>query len=274
MQMELKLSLGEIHPTIVKERLVAGLRLSESVYPPLLKTPEHCHKDPCFSLILSGHSWQTYGQNTRERKPSTMLFYSTEEFHSESFARVGSRIFSIEIGCQWTQKLREAVTLRNESLLFEGGLLNFLARRVYHEFHDSDRVTPLAIEGLVLEIVAEISRRNQDVSTSRPPRWLSRAKDLIYSGFLESSSLSEIAGQVDIHPVYLASAFRRYYGCTVGEYVRKLRIEFAMKQLISSDTPLAQIAVIAGFANQSHFNKMFKRHTGVTPGAYRTAVRS
>ena len=272
--MELKLALGEFGPTIVKESLVAGLRLSESAYPPFLKTPKHCHKNACFSLILSGHSSQTYGQNTRERKPSTMLFYSTEESHSESFARVGSRIFSIEIGHQWSHKLREAVTLRNESLVFEGGLLNFLARRVYHEFHNSDQVTPLAIEGLVLEIFAEMSRRKPDISTTRPPRWLTHAKDLIHSGFLDSSSLSEIAVQVGVHPVYLAGAFRRYYGCTVGEYVRKLRIEFAMNQLIFSDTPLAQIAVTAGFANQSHFNKMFKRQTGVTPGVYRTSARS
>lgn len=272
--MEIKLSLGHLYPTIVRERLVAGFRLSESVYPPRLKTPKHSHERACFSLVLSGVSVQTYGLKSRERKPNTMLFYPPDESHSESFGEMGSRIFSVEVGSESLQRLREFLTPRNESLVFEGGLLNWLAKRLYSEFDNSDRVAPLVIEGLTLQILAEAFSRKPEASTPRPPRWLVLAKELIRSEFTEDLTLGEIALQVGVHPVYLASAFRKSYGCTVGEYVRKLRIDFAINELIFSDTPLAQIAVAAGFANQSHFSKVFKRQTGLTPGEYRNSSRS
>ena len=272
--MEIKLSLGQIRRTVVKEWHVAGVRLSESVSPPHLKTPKHSHQHACFCLVVSGASLQTYGLKSRERKPGTMLFYPPDESHLESFGKSGSQIFSMEIGPEWMQKLGEYSTLQNESRVFEGGLLRWLANRLYREFHNSDFVTTLAIEGLALEILAEASRRKPEVLTHKPPRWLVQAKDLIHSEFSEDLSLGDIAVRVGVHPVYLASAFRKSYGFTVGEYVRKLRIEFAINELIFSDTPLAQIAVVAGFANQSHFSKVFKQRTGMTPGEYRSSSRS
>src|SRR5215216_3834248 len=267
--MEIKLSLGQIRQTVVKECRVAQLRLSESVYPAHLKTPKHSHQHACFCLVLSGASLQTYGLNTRERKPNTMLFYSPDETHYETFGESGSRIFSVEIGSEWLHRYRECSSIQIESQMFEGGLLSWLAGRLYREFYNSDTVAPLAIEGLMLEILAEASRYRTRFLTHRPPGWLARAKDLIHSEFSQDLSLDNIAGRVGVHPVYLASAFRRYYGYTVGEYLRKLRIEFAQNEIISSDFPLAQIAVAAGFANQAHFTKVFKQQTGMTPGKYR-----
>ena len=248
--------------------------MSESVYLPHLKTPEHSHQLPCFCLVLSGASLQTYGSKSRERKPGTMLFYTPEESHAEVFGKTGSRIFSFEIGSEWLQKLRDCSMVKSESLVFEGGLLSWLASRLYREFNSPDPISTLAIEGLALEILAETARRKPDAAPQKIPRWLPRAKDLIHSRFAERLSLSDIAGEVGVHPVYLAGAFRKYEGKTVGEYVRKLRIEFTINELLFSDTPLAQVAVIAGFANQAHFTRVFKRQTGVTPGEYRASSRA
>jgi AraC family transcriptional regulator len=78
---------------------------------------------------------------------------------------------------------------------------------------------------------------------------------------------------VGVHPDHLVHAFRRQYHCTVGEYVRQLRIEFACRQITSSDMPLAEIAVEAGFADQSHFTKTFKRLVGMTPSEFQRHSR-
>jgi AraC family transcriptional regulator len=77
---------------------------------------------------------------------------------------------------------------------------------------------------------------------------------------------------VGVHPVYLASEFRKHFGCTIGEYVRKLRVEFACRRISESDSPLSDIAIAAGFSHQSHFSRTFKAVTGMTPAGYRTAV--
>ena len=68
-----------------------------------------------------------------------------------------------------------------------------------------------------------------------------------------------------MHPVYLACAFRRHYRCTIGEYVRQLRVESACRELSKANTPLSQIALTAGFTDQSQFSRTFKRVIGLTP---------
>jgi AraC family transcriptional regulator len=82
-----------------------------------------------------------------------------------------------------------------------------------------------------------------------------------------------LAVGVGVHPVTLARAFRRAFGCTIGEYLRRLRIERAAEQLATGTQPLAEIALAAGFADQSHFSNVFRRRVGMSPSAYRREVR-
>ena len=89
----------------------------------------------------------------------------------------------------------------------------------------------------------------------------------------ETPTLSELAAEVGLHPVHVASTFRRHVGCTVGHYLRQRRVTWACQQLAGTDAPLAEIALEAGFADQSHFCRTFKRHVGLTPAAYRRLTR-
>jgi transcriptional regulator GlxA family with amidase domain len=63
-------------------------------------------------------------------------------------------------------------------------------------------------------------------------------------------------------------------GCTVGEYVRRLRFEFACQQILTTRRQLCDVALDAGFADQSHFNRMFRSQMGVTPFVYRNLHRN
>src|SRR5260221_476491 len=74
---------------------------------------------------------------------------------------------------------------------------------------------------------------------------------------------------VGVHPVPLARTFRRVHRMTFAGYVRQVRIEFARRELAVSGAPLGDIAVAAGFCDQSHFSRLFKRYTGQTPAEYR-----
>ena len=56
---------------------------------------------------------------------------------------------------------------------------------------------------------------------------------------------------------------------TLGSYVRNLRLEWVAARLLSSEEPLASLALAAGFADQSHLTRAFKRYSGLTPRAYR-----
>jgi AraC family transcriptional regulator len=86
--------------------------------------------------------------------------------------------------------------------------------------------------------------------------------------------LADIAEAVGVHPVHLAQTFHKSYRCTVGDYVRRLRIESTCRELATSEAPIVEIALAAGFCDQSHFTRTFKRLTGIAPSQYREALRA
>jgi AraC family transcriptional regulator len=157
-----------------------------------------------------------------------------------------------------------------ESNDYRGGSVAWLLTKLYHEFRRMDHTSELMIEGLTLEIIAEASRQFA-ASKNHTSRWLEDARQVLHEQFAENVTLAELAKMVGVHPVYLASSFRKQYGCTVGEYRQRLRIEFACRELAKDHSSLAQIALAAGFANQAHFSRTFKRVTGTTPAKYRTS---
>jgi AraC family transcriptional regulator len=130
----------------------------------------------------------------------------------------------------------------------------------------------LAAEGLVLQLIATAGR--EAACTGRVP-WLRRARELLHERVPDvPGSLTELAAEVGVHPAHLARCFRREYGQTVGEHARALRLEWAAEQLALDDASLAEIALRAGFADQSHFTRAFRQHAGVTPGRYRELVKN
>ena len=91
--------------------------------------------------------------------------------------------------------------------------------------------------------------------------------------FAEELKLKEVASAVGVHPVHLAREFRRHFHCTAGDFVRRTRVEFACRKISESEASLSDIALSAGFYDQSHFTNTFRRFTGMTPAAYREAMR-
>ena len=270
--MKLKLPAGCLYGESSRIHQIAGLRLAESTYPSGFETPKHSHEHAYFCMTLQGTSRQTYGRKTRMRETSTIVFYPPDEMQSEYFLSAG-RIFSIELDSSWLQRFRDYAVIREYSTQLRSGLLTWIMTRLYREFHQKDPASLLAIEGLVLEIIAEASRRSLAVSTRQAPRWLERVRSILHEQFVEGVTLAKIAEAVGTHPVYVASAFRKQYECTIGEYVRRLKIESACDELSKSDAPLVQVALAAGFASQAHFSKTFRRLTGMTPTEYRANSR-
>ncbi|MGQ0760818.1 MAG: helix-turn-helix transcriptional regulator [Acidobacteriota bacterium] len=172
------------------------------------------------------------------------------------------------------RRIREYSTVLEDSAEVQSGVVAWLATRLFKEFHREDEASLLAIEGLTLEMLCEVSRRPVRVSKPTPPRWLEPAREFLHSHFSGPMTLSEVARAAGTHPTHLARVFRQYYHCTMGEYVRRLRIEFACREASLTDATLVDIALAAGFYDQSHFSRTFKQIMGLTPGQYRAAFRS
>jgi AraC family transcriptional regulator len=125
-----------------------------------------------------------------------------------------------------------------------------------------------------LQLLAAASRESSVEQTSaRKPAWLRSAEEILRARVGDCIRLSDLAAEVDVHPAHLAREFRAHYGVSVGEYGRRLRLSWAATEVASGNRPLAEIAAAAGFADQSHFTRLFRRHVGTTPARYRDATR-
>jgi len=271
--MSLQLPPGSLYGETLRSCKVSSFEISERVYPARFRTPKHSHKQALFCFVVQGDYTETYGRKTRECSSSALLFHPANETHAEHFHDSGGRSFIIEIAPAWLERMREYTAVMDSSAEFHGGIPELLARRIYKESAQIDGVSALIIEGLMLEMVGEASRHNAPVSALHPPRWLQQARDLLHARFTEHLTLAEVARNVGVHPVHLAQTFHKSFRRTIGDYVRQLRIEYACHELAASETPIVEIALAAGFCDQSHFTRTFKRCIGVAPSQYRESMR-
>ena len=270
----MQLAPGSYYGEALRGRKVAGFELSERVYPPGFRTPKHTHKRPLFCFVIAGNYTEEYGGRTRECNSSTLLFHPADELHSEHFHDVGGRSFIIEIEPEWLKRLRDQGIVVQPAPGPKGGVAELLVHRLYKELVQRDEVSDLIIEGLMMELIGETSRGGVTVEVNQPPRWLEQARELLHERFAEPLKLVDIARAVRVHPVHLAQVFHKSYRCTVGDYVRRLRVEQACHDLANSELPLADIALAAGFCDQSHFTRTFKRIIGIAPSQYRASIRA
>lgn len=266
-----RLSEGNFFGQTIESRSVAGLVFRESLYSPNLTLPKHTHERAYFCFVLRGSYDEMRGVRTQTCKPSSLIFHHQQETHADRFHARGAHLLNIELGPKWIESLCQQSIVLDSPLIFNGGLSSYLANRIYLEFRNNDAASVIAIEGLALELIAEASRNGIHERTL--PRRIKLAREYLVAHFSEPISLSSLARLVAAHPVYLAREFRKCYGCTVGEYLRQLRIELACRQLATSEDTIASIALNAGFSDQAHFSKIFKRRTGKTPSEFRDTLR-
>jgi AraC family transcriptional regulator len=253
---------------------VAGLTLAEKTFSRETRMPDHDHALAHFYLVLHGACTDHHGRSSDHCAPPALMFHPTGARHSCDYRGSGARTFSLHLGAEWLERAREHSWLPVRSVSIQGGTPVWLAARLYDQLRDLDSASPLVIEGLTLQLLGEVFCTPPVPLERRPLRWHQRVRDLLHARFAERLTLDEIAQAAGIHPDRLCHGFREQYGCSVGEYVRRLRVEFACRQLATSDAPLVEIALAAGFVDQSHFGKIFKRRMGMTPAAFRQHLGS
>ncbi|MEW6210356.1 MAG: AraC family transcriptional regulator [Acidobacteriota bacterium] len=268
----MKLCRGHFCGEIIRHREVAGFTLTETRYAPDAEVPRHSHENGYACFVRQGGYTENYGAKTRDCQPLTVAFHPADEIHSEHFHNSEVRSFNIEFSPAALDRIRRCSTVLDAQTEFHGGAIAALAMKLYREFLNDDEASEIAIEGALLEMIAEASRRR--MPERKAPRWLEEAREILHARFSESITIAALASAVGVHPVYLSSVFRRNYHCTTGEYLRRLRIEYACREIVSSARPLVDIALAAGFSHQSHFTRIFKQQTGLTPDRYRKALQS
>ncbi|MDT4897622.1 MAG: AraC family transcriptional regulator [Acidobacteriota bacterium] len=248
---------------------VGDFTLTETLHLSNMILPRHDHESANINFVLQGSLRETTGKRPQDCQPHSLLVKPAGAAHSDKYGEAGARCLIIEIKPQRLERINRFSKLFDDVSHFSGGVLSALAWQIYKEFLCMDVTSPLIIEGLVLEMLGHAERRNLKAVATWPPQWLQKAREIMHEHFSERLSLTDLAASVEVHPAHLAKMFRRHFKCTVGAYVRRLRMDYAASELARSNASLSEIALASGFFDQSHFANTFKKYMKMTPAEYR-----
>jgi AraC family transcriptional regulator len=244
--------------------------MSEVVHRNAVDVPEHSHELAYFTFVLGGAYYEEFGRQAAEHQPMTVLWHRAGITHTDRIANGGARFFMVEVGHEAMTGLRQQSRIPLDFAEY-GTSLASLAARLFYEFKNWQACSDLVADGLILEMLGHASRHRSE-SDMRPPKWLARVVERLNAEFADNNTSDELAATANVHPVHLAAVFRRFYGQTMGEYVQRLRVSRASALMLDRGLPLSDIAYQSGFSDQSHLNRIYKRLTGITPGAFRSSL--
>lgn len=257
---------------------VAGYRVLDAVYTNGLSLPTHTHPRPALSFVARGSFRETTRRGVAVCSAGMLHVRPSEEPHANLFDAAGTRITIIDVPLESAFSDRRIRRVLGRAALIRDGTVAALAGQLRWELHHRDEASDLAIEGLVLAMLAQLLRVT---SSDRAPRdrqpvgaRLERAREFIDAHFARALQLSDVAAVAGLHPSSFARAFKRRYAVTPWQYQRCRQIEWVKGELLRGDRPIAAIAHEAGFADHSHLTHAFRAAEGVPPSAVRRIVRA
>jgi AraC-like DNA-binding protein len=267
------IEMGKFVGAPVHKRAYDGVSIAENTYAAGLSVAAHAHDAPLLSLVLQGTATEENGGRSRELTTHSLLYTPSHETHGHRFLTPG-RWLNIQFSRSWFSRVGAdtSVLPSGPVLIGRGSMVNW-ASRLGTEIREPDGVSQFAIEGALLLLLSDLSRL-PSMGERRRPRWFPIVEAAIEASIAEPPSVVELAALARVHPSHLLRTFRQYHGCTIATYVRRRRIERAREEIAKSDRPLSMIALDAGFADQSHFTRVFREVFGETPGQYARSLRT
>lgn len=246
------------------------------------------HSHDAYSFGVTEAGAQTFRCRGAQRTSTAgmVMAFNPDDPHDGQAAFDGGFTYQIiHIGPELIREtLADAAQLPVGAPLFVEPVLHdpVLARALRHLYAVlAERESTLAQDEALRQVVRTMVQSS--AIRPAPPGWapdarrsdrgLSRARDLLHAHFTEDLSIDQLAEASGRSRFALTRGFRAVYGLAPSEYQRQLRLRHA-RSLLVAGSPLAEAATAAGFADQSHLTRWFRRHYGITPGQFLAAARS
>lgn len=164
---------------------------------------------------------------------------------------------------------------RNSQLLKDDFVVKILYK-IHQEICAEKKFSTLFAQSAIETVInyLKLKYNNCDLPdhSPAPSHYISSAINFINQSFSEPITLTEIIADTPSSPGKFIREFRSTTGLTPYQYVTHVRIEAAKRLLAQTHLSLAQVAVECGFYDQSRLSAVFRKLTGVTPGAYRHSL--
>jgi AraC family transcriptional regulator len=235
-----------------------GFAVADVVYAPGDEYVPHAHELTYVSFVVRGSFREEAERESAEARSASVIVMPAGVRHRNRIGERGARSIVIALARSFERRLRLP---RGHQLITRGPAVALLARAC-QAYRLSDLLT---IEELLFQL-----REEPAAETAAN---LAAAVELLNDHSAAPLRAGEIAARAKLSAAYLCRAFRRRFGCTMGEYLRQVRARNAAHLIASTDVALSEIAVRCGFADQSHLTRVFKAHLAMTPHAYRAFAR-
>jgi len=248
-------------------RAIDGIILIQTHHNVTTQVPDHRHGSPVFFLVLRGVVEMLSNSRRVRLGSGQAAFLSSADIHSFRVLSQSAHSLCVEIGGTTADVFRGLLG----SVLGKTSRIPLLLAQLNHEVSCQDVHTSLAVQGLVLQMAAVLTREQRPVPVTQP-QWLiniERFFETNLGGPIDMEYLVTISG---VSPKEIRKAFRRYLKRTPAEYLRCKRIETARVQLIATRQTIADIAAAAGFYDQAHFCHQFRKATGYSPREFRECM--
>lgn len=260
------LNKGEFFGETNSRNTLAGLIITDTVYTHD-KVDWHYHENPYFTFILQGNVFEGNKKENYHCSQGSLLFHNWDDAHYNLKPPGFTRGFHIEIDRNWFQDYDLNIEHIQGSISIKNPEIQLLFYKLFKESKIDDANTKLSMNTLLIEVLEKIDNQSK-TNEQFIPYWVKPLKEILHEQILDSFSLSSLAQLLGIHPVHLSRYFPRYFGCSLGEYIRKIKIKKSLAMLSDRRNSLVEIALETGFSDQSHFNRCFKENMGVTPMMY------
>jgi len=244
--------------------------VAELTYAEDQRQRRHAHEETTISIVLSGSLVERVAQTEEVARPLSVVVKPSGTEHEDRFGPGGARILQIRLASALAARLRDWQSPVDHWRWMHGGpgFVPFLhvLRLVRH--HGTGGHT---IPDAVTEVIAALSS-NPSKPNRTAPRWLELVREQINDSHTRTPRVQALAHAAHVHPVHLAREFRRYFGVSVTEYMQRRRVQHAAALLGDTRTSASSVSYDAGYTDQSHFCRIFKRETGLTPVAFRHLV--
>ena len=265
----LHLAPGEFFGGARLGRSVGGIEVSHRIAAgPPEQVLTHTHQDAHFILVTGGDY-----VSAADRRPGTgpvLIYNPPGTTHRDHFERGRGSFFAISLAPGYAAVALAGTSVPSAPRYLTAPAQHALAMRIAATC--AVEVATLSLDALCMELLGSLDARRRGLPVA-PPRWLGSAVELLQDRYRDELTIAEIAAAVGVHPIHLARTFRRHLRCTPGEFARFRRLEQAASLLLRTAQPLAEVALSSGFADQSHFSRVFGRYFGLPPGEYRALTR-
>ena len=248
--------------------------VSDVRFPPGSVVPMHTHERTVFGVMVDGSFQSSIAGRRMECGLESAWVEPRGEPHANYVGRTGARVLAIQPDHGRADVFEPLAPMLADVRLIQTAGLRADGRRLARELRSQDSLSALAIDAIVVLMMSGAARLAfRERHHGGPAPWLLRARDALHDQFSRPPRLGELSRTAGVSASHLTHSFRKHFGMTPGEYVRHVRVQWAADELVSTSRPLSEIALAAGYWDQSHLTRDVRRTFGVGPGEYRASRR-